>query len=107
MKNFKRHGETIAFTPTVDTPSGTLVLIGGVAGVALADTLANQEGEARAEGVYELPKQAATTAAKGTDAYVTSGGNVTGTATNNTRIGRFWSAAVANESVVAVKINAP
>lgn len=107
MKNFKRHGETIAFTAAADTPSGKLVLVGGVAAIALKDVLSGQVGEGRAEGCYELPKQSATTAASGTDAYVTAGGNVTGTATSNTRIGRFWAPAVADSAIALVKINTP
>ncbi|WP_101926997.1 MULTISPECIES: DUF2190 family protein [Luteimonas] len=107
MKNFKRHGETIAFTAAADTPSGQLVLVGGVAAIALNNVLSGQVGEARAEGVYELPKQTATTAAVGLDAYVTAGGNVTGTASGNTRIGRFWAAAVADTVTALVKINTP
>ena len=107
MKNFKRHGETIAFTATADTPSGKLVLVGGVAGVACKDTLNGQVGEARAEGVYTLPTQSATTATAGALAYVTAGGVITGVSTSNTLIGRFWEAAVADSTDAEVKINTP
>ncbi len=107
MKNFKRHGETIDFVAGANIISGALVMVGGVAAVALTDVATGKIGEARTEGVYELPKAGATTAAQGVDAYVTPGGLVTPTATANTRIGRFWAAATNGPVLAVVKINVP
>lgn len=105
-KNFKREGETIDFTASADTPSGTLVVVGAVAAVALNDVKSGEVGVGRAEGVWELPAVSAATAVQGAIAYVTSGGNVTGTATDNTQIGKFWEAKTNGQAVALVKINA-
>lgn len=106
-KNYKRPGETIDFTAAADTPSGKLVLVGGVAGVALTTVLNGAAGTANCEGVWELPKAGATTATAGADAYVTPGGLVTGSSSGNTRIGRFWEAAANGPTTALVKLNVP
>ena len=107
MKNYERDGLTIDHTPSVAVASGTLVLIGGVAAVALADIAANQTGAAIAVGVAKLPSASATTAAQGADAYVTPGGQVTGASSGNTRIGRFWEAKLNGQTIAVVKLNVP
>lgn len=106
-KNYKRDGETIDFTAAADTPSGKLVLAGGVAAVSLNDVANGAIGVGHANGVWELPKAVATTAAQGSDAYVTAGGLVTGVLTGNTRIGRFWEAATNGPATAEVKLNVP
>lgn len=106
-KNYKRPGETIDFTAAADTPSGKLVLVGGVAGVSLKDVANGAIGTANCEGVWELPKGGSTTSGAGTDAYITPGGLITGTASGNTRVGRFWEAATNGPITALVKLNVP
>lgn len=106
-KNFKREGETIDFTAAADTASGTLVMVGGVAAVALNDVANAAVGVGHVQGVWELPKGTATTAAQGALAYVTSGGLVTGSSSGNTLIGRFWEAATNGPVTAMVKLNQP
>ena len=106
-KNYKREGETIDFTAAAATAAGTLVLVGGVACVSLNDVAEDAVGVGHCEGVWQLPKAAATTATQGADAYVDAGGLVTGVDTANTRIGRFWEAATNGPEVALVKLNQP
>ena len=105
-KNFKREGETIDFTAAADTPAGTLVVVGTVACVSLNNVASGAKGVGHCAGVWELPAVSAATAAQGAAAYVTSGGNVTGTATDNTLIGKFWEAKTNGQTVAQVKLNA-
>lgn len=105
-KNFKRKGETIDFVASANITAGTLVLVGTVAAVALSDVASGEEGVGHVEGVWELPAVSAATGAVGTPAYMTSGGNVTGTATDNTRIGVFWAAKTNGQTTALVKLNA-
>lgn len=105
-KNFKRKGETIDFIASANTLSGALVLVGTVAAVSLNDVANGEAGVGHVEGVWELPAVSAATASAGAAAYVTSGGNVTGTATDNTRIGVFWEAKTNGQTTALVKLNA-
>lgn len=105
-KNFKRKGETIDFVASADILAGALVLVGTIAAVSLNDVANGDPGVGHVEGVWELPAASAATAAVGAAAYVTSGGEVTGTATDNTRIGVFWEAKTNGQTTALVKLNA-
>lgn len=105
-KNFKRKGETIDFVASANTTAGSLVLVGTIAAVALSDVANGEAGVGHTEGVWELPAVSAATAVAGAAAYVTSGGNVTGTATDNTLIGVFWEAKTNGQTTALVKLNA-
>lgn len=105
-KNFRYAGETLPVTPTADTATGALVLIGTVAGVALDNIKANQTGVAKVTGVFELEAVAAATGNVGADAYATPAGKVTGASSGNTRIGKFWAPLLAAETTALVKLNA-
>ncbi len=104
--NYKERGETITFVAESALTSGALVLLDGLAVVSLNDTAAGDTAVGHAEGVYNLPALAGTEAEIGAIAYVTAGGDVTDVATDNTRIGRFWSAVGASDTKARVKLNA-
>ncbi|MGH8075636.1 MAG: DUF2190 family protein [Lysobacter sp.] len=106
-KNFKREGETIDFTAAADTASGELVLVGGVAAVALNDVASGQVGVGRTQGVWELPAVSSGAVTQGALAYVTAGGNVSGSSSGNTLIGRYWEAKADGVAVALIKINVP
>lgn len=106
-KNYKRDGETIDFTAAADVASGKLVIVGGVACVSLNDVKSGAKGVGHAKGVWELPAVASATAAQGALAYATSTGTVTGVATGNTLIGRFWEPLLSGQTVAQVKLNVP
>lgn len=105
-KNYKREGETIDFTAAADTPAGKLVIVGAVACVALNDVKSGEVGVGHCEGVWQLPAVAAATGAQGAAAYATAAGQVTGTASGNTLIGKFWEPLVNGQTVAQVKLNA-
>lgn len=106
-KNYKRDGQTIDHTPVSAVAAGTLVLIGGVAALVLADIPAGETGAALAEGVVQLPAVSSGAIAQGVPAYITGAGNVTGTASGNTLIGRMWAAKADGVAVAEVKLNVP
>lgn len=105
-KNFKRKGETIDFVASANTLSGALVIVGTVAAISLNDVASGEEGVGHVEGVWELPAVSAATGAVGALAYATTAGNVTGTATDNTLIGKFWAAKTNGQVTAMVKLNA-
>lgn len=108
-KNYKRDGETIDFTAAANLASGALVIVGanGVAAVNLNTVVSGAKGVGHTEGVWELPAVAAATAAQGDKAYATATGTVTGVATANTLIGRFWEPLTSGQTVAQVKLNVP
>ena len=106
-KNYKRDGETIDFTAAADAASGKLVIVGGVAAVVLSDVKNGAKGVGHTQGVWELPAVASATGAQGAPAYATATGTVTGTATGNTLIGRFWEPLTSGQTVAQVKLNVP
>lgn len=105
-KNYRREGETIDFTAAADTTAGQLVIVGTVACVSLKDVASGAKGVGHCEGVWELPAVAASTGSQGAIAYATSAGNVTGTSSGNTAIGKFWEPLTSGQTTAFVKLNA-
>lgn len=105
-KNYKERGETIQFVAPTALLAGVVVLLDGLACVNLNDVQAGEKAVGHAEGVWNVPAVPASTANVGAPAFITAGGQVTATATGNTRIGRFWQALANGETIARVKINA-
>lgn len=55
-KNFIQPGNVITFTASANVASGSVVRIGQLLGVALADVANGKQGEAQITGVFRLPK---------------------------------------------------
>lgn len=107
MKNYIQDGKTISFTPTAAVASGEAVLLGMLLVVAITAIAANTPGEGVTEGVFELPKKSTDDVALGVDLYWDDTANeLTTTATDNTKVGKAWSAAGNGTATVSVKINA-
>jgi len=98
-----------------DVLSGSLVLMGGIAGVALVDVPAGGSGAVDVAGVFELPKDNAAIG-QGVPVYwdadgnpvvgTAAGGCMTATADGNRKVGVAYATAEAADAVVQVKINA-
>ncbi|MEL4391283.1 DUF2190 family protein [Shewanella xiamenensis] len=107
MKNYIQDGKSISHTPTVAVTSGQALLIGALLALAINNIPANTQGEFVTEGVFELPKKSTDDVALGVDLYWDDTANeLTTTATDNTKVGKAWSAAGNGTATVAVKINA-
>lgn len=67
MKNFVMKGDVIAYTNSGGTTiaSGSVILIGVLLGVAVADIAPGESGAVRISGVVALPKNPATAVAAG------------------------------------------
>lgn len=65
--NFVQNGDVIDYTNTTgsDIASGSVVVIGGVLGVALTSIADTATGSVAIEGVYELPKVTAAVIGQG------------------------------------------
>jgi predicted RecA/RadA family phage recombinase len=53
---FVHHGDAIDYTPEVDTPAGTVVVIDTLIGVAKQDIKAGELGALHVTGVFDFPK---------------------------------------------------
>lgn len=57
---FRRDGFSTVITPTAAIACDTVVITGGIVGVAIKNLTANIEDEIQIEGVYDVPVAAAT-----------------------------------------------
>jgi predicted RecA/RadA family phage recombinase len=85
MKNFVQPGEIITVDAPANVSSGDFVVVGKLAGVAATDAASGDDLEIATRGVFELP---ITGLSQGDPVYwdVTPGA-LTGTATDNFRVG--------------------
>lgn len=93
MRNFIQTGDIIEVTAPADVSSGDLVIVGKLAGVAVADAVNGAPVNIKTSGVFELPKTSAQAWTVGASIYATSAGLATTTATDNTLIGHAVGAA--------------
>jgi predicted RecA/RadA family phage recombinase len=103
---FLHEGEAIDYTPTADTPAGTVVVLGELVGVARLDIAANTLGALHTEGVYITAKAAGALTALTVGALLywdDTANTVTATATGNKPIGHVVKAAADADTTVWVR----
>ncbi|WP_305817540.1 DUF2190 family protein [Photobacterium leiognathi] len=99
--NFIQSGTTITITPLAAIKSGEPVAIGSIVVVALSDIAIGQQGEAKADGVWSLPK-AAGAIEQGAVVYLADG--EISTVDTGTYAGIAWQSAGAGDAHVNVKL---
>lgn len=108
MNNAISAGTTKRFTATADVRSGQLIASGVVLGVAITDVSAGQQGTAKIEGVFNLPKAIADAIPDGAPlTFDAQTGRLTvATATAGDVVGGAvaMEPAVANSATVAAKL---
>lgn len=106
MKNqIHKYGNTVPFTATEDVLSGALVKIGDMVGIATNDIKTGETETVVLQGVFECPKAAGFTAAKGSKLYYDAAAkNLTGTASGNTLAGYAFDAAASADTLVNLKL---
>lgn len=97
-------GESIDYTPAVDTKAGDIVFVGELACVAKLDIPANTLGALATCGVFCVAK-GAETFALGAKVYVGADGKATATEGSNKLFGTAIKAAAENDAEVIVLIN--
>ena len=106
-QNFIACGEVVDYTNTTGSTiaSGSLVVFGAGAGVALVTIEAGDVGSVMMEGIFELPKTASLAIAQGDQVYYnTSTKRVTKTNTD-TKIGIASESALSADAVVRVLLH--
>lgn len=101
-KNYVQAGEVLQVTAAADIASGAPVVMGAVVGVALSDIATGETGSVQIEGVWNLPKVSAGAIAQGAKVYLTPGGSITTTSSDNTYAG--FAAAAAADTVTEINV---
>ncbi len=103
MKNYIEQGAVLTTTAAAAVTSGDPVIVGDMTGVAANDAAIGETLVLNLHGVYRLAKVAGAIA-QGAKVYLTSGGNITTTASGNTLVGRAFKAAANDDETVDVKL---
>ena len=103
-KNLKALGEVYDYPATGPVSSGDLIDMTDTVGVALSDGVAGDIVPVRVEGVFELPKAAATAITQGQKVYWN--GSAIDTTNTGQYAGKAYVAAAADGTTVQVALNA-
>lgn len=101
MKNYIQPGDNITVPAPSDVTAGDLVKVGAIVGVAVSDAKSGELVTLVRKGVFTLAKVSAQAWAQFAKVYITSGGELTTTASGNTLVGASVEAA-ANPSATGV-----
>lgn len=106
MRNAVQPGEVTDFTNDTgsDIAAGDPVAFGNKVGVASVNIPDTATGTLAVLGVYRLPKVSAGAIGHGAKVYLTSGGNISGTASGNTEAGWAFAAAADGDTEILVKL---
>lgn len=104
MQNKLNEGKTLKYRNTTGEiiKGGSILMVGVIVGVAVADIAIDGNGVLEVEGVFELPK-AGVAIAQG-DSVVLDAGNISISPTA-TQIGKAWESKTASDAYILVKIN--
>jgi len=108
MTVFVQAGDNIDYTPTVDVPSGAVVVQGELVGVTKRPIAANTLGSLAVSGVFDFPKATAAGSAIGVGVNVywnATAQQATATASGNKLIGKTIKAATDTDATVRVRLS--
>lgn len=106
MTEFVQHGDAIDYTPTIDTPAGTVIVQGDLVGVTKHIIKANTLGSVTVNGVFDFPKDTATAMTAGAKVYWDAANSkAVLTATGNKLIGKATNDAAAAATTVRVRLS--
>ena len=106
MATFVHDGNSIDYTPAVDTAAGAVVVQVDLVGVAKLDIPAGTLGALAVTGVFDFPKASGSEIAAGALCYWdATNERATTTATGNTLIGKCVKAAADADTTVRVRMS--
>jgi len=106
-QNFIQNGEVLQYTLSSGStiPAGSILGVGGFAGIATVDIAEGETGSVAVAGVWKLPK-AAVSITQGATVYFDGDGNITTSASGTTQAGKAFEAAASDDDYAYVKLNA-
>jgi predicted RecA/RadA family phage recombinase len=100
---FIQNGAAIDYIPAANTPAGTVVVQGDLVGITKKDINANELGALAVEGLFDIPKDAATAINAGTKVYWKADDQIVVTAASgNKLVGKTIALAPAGASTARV-----
>ena len=106
MADFVQRGAAVDYTPTVDTPAGSVVVQADLVGITKHDIKANELGSIAVEGVFDIEKDPAIAIATGEMIYWDeANGQAVTTATGNKLIGKAIADAAVNATSVLARLS--
>lgn len=107
MQNFVQKGDVLEYTVPAGATvkSGDVVVVGALAGVAVKDGAEGETIALNLTGVFELPKVAGALAQGVVVYWNATNKQVTSTATDNTKLGNVFVAAVNGDAIVRVRLS--
>jgi len=109
MASYVQDDDLIDYTPSAAVSAGDVVVLADLVAVAPRAIAANALGAVAVEGVWTMPKSAASSGkaiSQGAVVYWdATAGNITTTATDNKRAGKAAKAAASADTTVQVLIN--
>ncbi|TWU39327.1 DUF2190 family protein [Novipirellula artificiosorum] len=103
---FVQQGAAVDYTPTEDTPAGTVVVQGDLVGITKHDIKANVLGAVSVEGVFDVVKDSAAAIGAGTKLYWDStNSQVATTATGNKLLGKATHDAATGTETVRTRLS--
>lgn len=103
---FYEHGEKFVVTATAPIDYHAIVVAGTMVGVSTKAAEIGETISCDAVGVYALKKKSGVAITQGAICYVDASGEVSVTASGNTRCGIAWAKAETTDETVLVKLNA-
>ena len=106
MAQFLSDGAVVDYTPSVDTPAGSVVVQDDLVGITKHDIKADALGALAVEGVFDIAKDPTAAITAGAKLYwdATNGQAVT-TATGNKLLGKAIADAAASTTLVRVRLS--
>jgi len=109
IASFIQSGDAIDYTPTTDTPAGSVVVQRDLVGVTKLDIKAGQRGSLHLAGVFTFPKEVGSgeDLPAGTEVFWDVGEQVVRTTRRggNRRLGKTVAAAADNDPTVQVRLS--
>jgi len=102
---FIHDGKAIDYTPTVNTPAGTVIVLGDRVGITKFDILADTLGSLAVVGVFDVEKDNTVIPLYSKVYWNVAAKKATLTATGNTLLGLALNATVAADTIVRVRLN--
>ena len=102
---FIHEGKAIDYTPTVDTPAGTVIVLGDRVGVTMVDIATDVLGAVQVVGVFDFAKDNTVIPLYGKVYWDAAAKKATLTSGGNTLLGIALDATVATDVIVRVRLN--
>lgn len=105
IANYVSSGDSVDYTPSADTPAGSVIVQGTTVGVTKVPILANALGTIHVVGVYDVDSASATTFSAGALVYWNAASGKATSTNTDVLMGRAAVAKVSGDTKVRVRLS--